>query len=79
MAAGIPIFAYDDPRINIIYAEVPAFRVARWKNIKEDLHQYIGELADHPLACERLGRIARQGHMTTYSWRSQFAKVEQII
>jgi len=78
-AAGLPVLAYDDPRMNDLYSEVPAFRVARLANLTEDFRKQIGELAANPAERERLGKVAREGHLKTYNWPVQFSPVVRRI
>jgi glycosyltransferase involved in cell wall biosynthesis len=79
MAAGLPILAFDDPRMETAYSEVPCFRVARWANLSCDLTTHIRELAGDPTLRERLGRAGRAAHMERYNWPVQFAPVRDAI
>lgn len=75
MAAGLPIIAYDDPRMNELYAEVPCFRVARLAQLGTDIREAWHELgSDEPMRRE-LGNAGRSAHLTKYCWESQFAPI----
>jgi glycosyltransferase involved in cell wall biosynthesis len=75
MAAGLPIVAYDDPRLAAIMDEVPCFRAARLEHLESDFIDILGSLAREPELREKLGRGGRSAHLTTYSWERQFAKI----
>lgn len=78
MAAGLPIIAYDDPRMNDLCAEVDCFKIARLENLKTDLHDIINNLGSHPDVRRALGMTAREAHLQKYNWEIQFAPVLAI-
>jgi glycosyltransferase involved in cell wall biosynthesis len=79
MAAGQPIIAYDDSRMNGIYAEVPCFRVARVAQLGLDIHAAWCELGNNPDLSRQLGGVGRYAHQTRYNWESQFKPVIDCI
>jgi glycosyltransferase involved in cell wall biosynthesis len=79
MAAGLPIIAYDDPRMSGIYAEVPCFRVARLSCLKQDILQAWKGLGGNHELREQLGSTARLAHLKKYNWEVQFAPVLDTV
>ncbi len=74
-AAGLPIISYDDTRLSRLYEEVPAFRVVRLSNLREDLVDAICELARSPESRTAMGAAARAAHRDQYHWEHQFQGV----
>jgi len=79
MAAALPIIAYDDPRMNELYDEVPCFRVARIVRLKDDLLRTWRELGVDICARTQLGQAARTAQTSKYYWEKQFAPVVEAI
>lgn len=75
MAAGLPIIAYDDPRMDAIYSEVDAFRVARTSHLATDLEIAWRELGNDATLRASLGKAAREAHKAKYNWEAQFAPI----
>lgn len=74
-AAGLPVIAYDDPRLSALYAEVPCFAVARDAQLADDLRAILHRWAADPAERRRLGEVARAAHRRVYHWERQFAPV----
>jgi glycosyltransferase involved in cell wall biosynthesis len=79
MAAGLPIIAYNDPRMDDLYAEVDCFCVARLENLGADLRQTIETLGSNPDLRRELGGHGRQAHLKTYNWDHQFEPILQRL
>jgi hypothetical protein len=79
MAAGLAIIAYDDPRMNVIYAEVPCFRVARLSRLEQDILAIWKELGTDVGLQKRLGGAGRIAHSRTFNWKCQFAPILERI
>jgi glycosyltransferase involved in cell wall biosynthesis len=79
LAAGLPVLAYDDPRMNDIYCEVPAFRVCRLASLAEDLKRNIGELACNARIRKSVGMAGRELHVNKYNWNLEFNPVIERI
>lgn len=79
MAAGLPVLAYDDPRMSGLYKEVGCFRSARILNLREDLEAHWRELGASAALRRRLGLRARRAHLKKYCWEYQFAPVLQAV
>jgi glycosyltransferase involved in cell wall biosynthesis len=79
MAAGLPIIAYDDPRMDAIYKEVPCFRVLRPDHQAEDIKTLFLELGNKPQLRRLLGAASRNAHETKYCWEKQFNNVIQTV
>jgi glycosyltransferase involved in cell wall biosynthesis len=75
MAAGLPIIAYNDPRMAHLYKEVDCFRVANLDALEGDLRTILKELGADPNARQPLGARAREAHLRKYNWENQFAPV----
>jgi glycosyltransferase involved in cell wall biosynthesis len=75
MAAGLPIVAYDDPRMADFYRTVPCFKIARLNNLEADLQTILGELASDSGLRRRLGLIGRRAHEETFNWEAQFQTI----
>ena len=75
MAAGLPIIAYNDPRLADLYAEVDCFRVASLDSLETDLRTILEELGASPEKRRVLGARARDAHLRKYNWETQFAPV----
>jgi len=75
MAAGLPIIAYDDPRLEWLYDEVPCFRIVRLGNLKSDIQNVLSELSQRPALREALGSAGRNAHISKYHWEWQFHEV----
>jgi glycosyltransferase involved in cell wall biosynthesis len=79
MAASLPIIAYDDPRMESIYKEVPCFRVARLSNLVKDIHRAWRELGGDDTRRKSLGEAGRKAHLQKYCWEVQFSPVFDAI
>lgn len=79
MAAGLPILAYDDPRMNELYAEVPCFRVARLARLADDILTAWHELGASFELRAQLGRAGRSAYLAKYCWEVQFAPVSENL
>jgi glycosyltransferase involved in cell wall biosynthesis len=75
MAAGLPIIAYNDPRMADLYKEVDCFRVADLGTVERDLRTIFDELGTSPDTRRALGTRAREAHLRNYNWENQFAPV----
>ena len=75
MAAGLPIIAYNDPRLNDIYSEVPCFCVARLASLAHDIRLSWQELGTKQAFRVRLGGAGRRAHLKTFNWEFQFGTV----
>jgi glycosyltransferase involved in cell wall biosynthesis len=75
LAAGLPIISYDDTRLSRLHEEIPAFRVVRLSNLREDLVACITELVISPERRAVMGFAARQAHRRRYHWEYQFRSV----
>jgi glycosyltransferase involved in cell wall biosynthesis len=78
-AAGLPVIAYDDPRLDPLYAEVPCFAVARDAHLTDDLRAILRRWAADPAERRRLGEVARAAHRRVYHWEHQFAPVLGLV
>ncbi len=79
MAAGLPILAHDDPRMEGIYREVPCFAVASLASLREDVERILRDLHADPLRRAAMGRAAREAHVSRYRWDVQFEPVLAAI
>lgn len=79
MAAGLPIIAYDDPRMDRAYQRAACFRVARLARIRSDVTEIWKELGANPDLRRELGAQARRAHLETYCWENQFSPVLSAI
>jgi glycosyltransferase involved in cell wall biosynthesis len=75
MAAGLPILAYEDPRMTAIYSEADCFRVATFRDLTGDIKRFCAELAGAPSLRQKLGHNGRQAHLRIYNWEEQFAPI----
>ena len=75
MAAALPILAYDDPRMNELFAEVPCFRVLRLENLKHDTLAACVELSQDATLRQKIGIVGRDAHVRKYNWTTQFNPV----
>lgn len=78
-AAGLPIIAYDDPRMNFIYEKADCFRVARLAQLKEDIKRIWEELGRQSELRQSLGQAGYQTFRTEFHWEKQFAPVLEKI
>jgi glycosyltransferase involved in cell wall biosynthesis len=79
MAAGLPIIAYDDPRMDNIYKEVPCFQVARLSNLVKDIQGAWRELGSDDGRRKSLGEAGRKAHLRKYCWEVQFSPIFDAI
>jgi hypothetical protein len=79
LAAGLPVIAYDDPRLFALYAEVPAFKVARLTHLTGDLRTLLGELAADEAGRRKAGEAALAAHCARYHWEHQFAPMLERV
>lgn len=79
MAAGLPIIAYDDPRMSALYSEVPCFRVTRLASLGADIRAAWRELGGDPDSRHQLGKAGRKAHMDKYCWEKQFGPIQEAV
>ncbi|SRR6266536_3784398 len=75
MAMGLPIVAYNDPRLTSLYEEIPCFRNVRLENLVADIQSVLKELSTDSSVRYDLGLAGRNAHLSKYNWEMQFEKV----
>jgi len=75
MAAGLPILAYDDPRMADLYREIPCFSIVRVSHLKIDIKTLWKGLGENTGFRKQQGMAARKWHESKYNWEYQFAPI----
>lgn len=79
MAAGLPIFSYNDPRLDALHKEVNCFCVLDVTRLRDEIIHAWQRISNDSVLRTRMAQAARDAYEHTYNWEVQFREVRKYI
>ncbi len=79
MASGIPIFSYNDKRLERLHNDVNCFHVLNIKNLTNEIIEAWRILSEDRFLRDEMGLAAREAFTSKYNWENQFNEIFSFI